>query len=277
MPAPDPHADRPPTARLRGQALTLAHGARVVSQALDIAVPDRAFSAVIGPNGCGKSTLLRALARLARPAAGQVLLDGALIQSLPTKEVARRLGVLPQSARHPEGIRVAELVARGRHPHQDWLGRFSAADSQAVAHAMQRTQVQDLADRLVDELSGGQRQRVWLAMVLAQQTPLMLLDEPTTFLDLSHQIGLLELLRQLNREEGRTLVAVLHDLNQACRWADHLIVMREGRLITQGAPRQIVTPALIEQVFDLPCQIIPDPVAGTPLVIPLGAAVPPHA
>ncbi|RRN43797.1 ABC transporter ATP-binding protein [Lautropia dentalis] len=256
--------------RLRGRSLTLGHGERVVSSGLNIDVPDCAFTVIIGPNGCGKSTLLKALARLSRPQAGEVLLDGSLIQQLPTREVARRLGVLPQSARHPEGIRVAELVARGRHPHQDWLGRWSAADQQAIDHAMQATRVADLAGRFVDELSGGQRQRVWIAMVLAQETPLMLLDEPCTFLDLSHQIGLLELLRRLNRQERRTMVAVLHDLNQACRYADHLVVMREGQIVTQGAPNDIVDAALIEQVFDLPCRIIPDPVAGSPMIVPLG-------
>ena len=165
---------------------------------------------------------------------------------------------------------MAELVARGRHPHQDWLGRWSAADQQAIDHAMQATRVADLAGRFVDELSGGQRQRVWIAMVLAQETPLMLLDEPCTFLDLSHQIGLLELLRRLNRQERRTMVAVLHDLNQACRYADHLVVMREGQIVTQGAPNDIVDAALIERVFDLPCRIIPDPVAGSPMIVPLG-------
>lgn len=256
--------------RLRGRNLTLGHGERVVSSALDIDVPDCAFTVIIGPNGCGKSTLLKALARLSKPQAGEVMLDGELIQRMPTKAVARLLGVLPQSARHPEGIRVAELVARGRHPHQDWLGRWTAADQQAIDHAMKATRIAELADRFVDELSGGQRQRVWIAMVLAQETPLMLLDEPCTFLDLSHQIGLLELLRRLNRQERRTMVAVLHDLNQACRYADHLVVMREGQIVMQGPPNDIVDAALIERVFDLPCRIIPDPVSNTPMIVPLG-------
>ncbi|KAF1020727.1 MAG: Ferric enterobactin transport ATP-binding protein FepC [Paracidovorax wautersii] len=262
--------DTPPAARLRAEGLTLAYGERTVVQGLDFALPDRAFTVIVGPNGCGKSTLLRALARLHAPSGGQVLLDGELIQRRPTREVASLLGVLPQSALAPEGIRVAELVARGRHPHQDWLGRWTQADQQAVAHAMARADVAGLADRLVDELSGGQRQRVWVAMALAQETPLLLLDEPTTYLDLSHQISLMELLRHLNRHEGRTLVAVLHDLNQACRYADHLVLMHEGRIAAQGQPSAIVTAELIERVFDLPNRIIADPVSGTPLVIPLG-------
>jgi ABC-type cobalamin/Fe3+-siderophores transport system ATPase subunit len=266
------HAETASRSRLQGRGLTLSYGERVISEALDLHVPDAAFTVIIGANGCGKSTLLRALARLVKPQAGEVLLDGNLIHRLPTKEVARTLGVLPQSALPPEGIRVADLVARGRHPHRDWLGRWTANDEVAITHAMRLARVDDLADRLVDELSGGQRQRVWIAMVLAQQTPLMLLDEPTTYLDLSHQIGLLELLRKLNREEKRTVVAVLHDLNHACRYADHLVVMREGRIVVQGAPKEIVTEALIEQVFDLPNKLIADPVSGTPLIVPLGSA-----
>ena len=258
--------------RLRGHDLTLAYGDTRVAEHLSVDIPDGAFTVIVGPNACGKSTLLKALARLRTPQAGQVYLDGALIGSYPTREVARRLGLLPQTAIAPEGIRVAELVARGRHPHQSLFGAWTAADDRIVAQALRATAIEDLADRLVDELSGGQRQRVWVAMVLAQDTPLMLLDEPTTYLDLAHQIDLLELFRDLNRREGRTLVAVLHDLNHACRYADHLVMLREGRLVAQGAPGEIVTAALVEQVFDLPCRIIQDPVSGTPLVIPEGRA-----
>ena len=178
--------------------------------------------------------------------------------------------MLPQTAIAPEGIRVAELVARGRHPHQSLFGGWTAEDDRVVAQALRATAIEDLADRLVDELSGGQRQRVWVAMVLAQDTQLLLLDEPTTYLDLAHQIDLLELFRDLNRHQGRTLVAVLHDLNHACRYADHLVVLRQGKLVAQGAPKDIVTAALVEQVFDLPCRIIEDPVSGMPLVIPEG-------
>lgn len=261
------------TSRLRGEDLTLAYGETRVAEHLSVAIPDGAFTVIVGPNACGKSTLLKTLARLCPPEAGQIYLDGALIGSYPTREVARRLGLLPQTAIAPEGIRVAELVARGRHPHQNLFGGWTTADDRIVARSLRATAIEDLADRLVDELSGGQRQRVWVAMVLAQDTQLLLLDEPTTYLDLSHQIDLLELFRYLNRREGRTLVAVLHDLNHACRYADHLIMLRQGRLVAQGAPCEIITAALVEQVFDLPCRIIEDPVSGTPLVIPEGRRV----
>ncbi len=260
----------PTASRLRAEDLTLAYGTTRVAEHLSVAIPDGAFTVIVGPNACGKSTLLKALARLRTPQAGQVYLDGALIGSYPTREVARRLGLLPQTATAPEGIRVAELVARGRHPHQSLFGGWTAEDDRIVAQALRATAIEDLADRLVDELSGGQRQRVWVAMVLAQDTQLLLLDEPTTYLDLAHQIDLLELFRDLNRHQGRTLVAVLHDLNHACRYADHLVVLRQGKLVEQGAPKEIITAALVEQVFDLPCRIIEDPVSGTPLVIPLG-------
>ncbi len=256
--------------RLRGENLTLSYGDIRVAEHLNVDIPDGAFTVIVGPNACGKSTLLKALARLRTPTAGQIYLDGAQIGSYPTREVARRLGLLPQTANAPEGIRVAELVARGRHPHQSLFGGWSAADDRIVAGALRATAIEDLADRLVDELSGGQRQRVWVAMVLAQDTRLLLLDEPTTYLDLAHQIDLLELFRDLNQREGRTLVAVLHDLNHACRYADHLIMLRRGELVAQGAPRDIITAELVEQVFDLPCRIIEDPVSGAPLVIPEG-------
>lgn len=258
------------SSRLCGDHLTLAYDTRVVVEDLSLAVPDGLFSVIIGPNACGKSTVLRALARLSQPKVGCVQLDGALISSYPTREVARRLGLLPQSALAPEGITVIELVSRGRHPHRGLFGQWTADDNAAVARALRATDIQDLADRAVDALSGGQRQRVWVAMVLAQNTPLILLDEPTTFLDVAHQFDLLELFRRLNREQGHTLVAVLHDLNQACRYADHLVVMRAGQIVAQGAPQAIVTPELIEQVFDLPCLVMPDPVAGTPMIVPLG-------
>ncbi|NUR24803.1 MAG: ABC transporter ATP-binding protein, partial [Catenulispora sp.] len=227
---------------------------------------------VIGPNGCGKSTLLRALARLLRPAAGAVLLDGTAIARLPTRQVARTVGLLPQSPTAPDGITVAELVARGRHPHQGLLRRWSDADERATAEAMAATGVADLADRPVDELSGGQRQRVWAAMALAQETPLLLLDEPTTYLDIAHQVEFLDLCARLHEEQGRTLVAVLHDLNQAARYADHLIVLREGRVAASGPPREVVTAELVEEVFGLPCRVIEDPETGGPLVVPRARA-----
>ncbi|GAC58630.1 putative ABC transporter ATP-binding protein [Gordonia hirsuta DSM 44140 = NBRC 16056] len=261
---PGPVTDGP---RLVAEQLTLGYDKRVISSELSVAIPDGSFTVIIGPNACGKSTLLRALSRLLTPERGTVLLDGAAIASLPAKEVARRLGLLPQTSVAPEGIRVADLVARGRFPHQGLIRQWSAADEAAVAEAMAATGVDALAGRLVDELSGGQRQRVWIAMVLAQQTPLVLLDEPTTYLDIAHQIDLLDLCAQLNRN-GHTLVAVLHDLNHAFRYADNLIVMKDGAVVAEGAPAQIVDAGLIEEVFGLPCRIIDDPESHTPLVIP---------
>lgn len=257
------------THRLSADAVTLRYGERTISQGLSLAVPDGSFAVIVGSNACGKSTLLRALSRLLAPAIGRVILDGRHIAQWPAKEVARRLGLLPQSAIAPEGITVADLVARGRYPHQSFLKQWTDADEQAVAEAMQATDVMALSDRLLDELSGGQRQRVWIAMVLAQQTPILLLDEPTTFLDIAHQIELLELLADLNRA-GRTVIAVLHDLNHACRYASHLIAMRDGRIAAQGKPAAIFTEQLVEEVFGLSSVIIPDPVTGTPLVVPRG-------
>ena len=261
---------KPPSSRLQAQDIALRYGPQTVCTGLNLRIPDHCFSVIIGPNGCGKSTLLRSLCRLLAPSAGQVLLDGRDIQRRPARELARELGLLPQGALVPEGLRVAELVARGRYPHQSLLRQWSRADAEAVSEAMAATDVSDLAGRRVDELSGGQRQRVWIALVLAQQTPLLLLDEPTTYLDLSHQIELLELFRRLNRDGGRTLVAVLHDLNHACRYADHLIALRHGRVVAEGAPARIVTVELVRELFDLDCVIIEDPVSGTPLVIPRG-------
>jgi ABC-type cobalamin/Fe3+-siderophores transport system ATPase subunit len=253
--------------------LTIGYDKKVISEHLDLDVPEGRFTAIIGPNACGKSTLLRALSRLLKPQAGEVLLDGRDINSRPAKEVARRLGLLPQSSIAPDGISVADLVARGRFPHQKLIRQWSAADEAAVVAALAATGVTDLSGELVDTLSGGQRQRVWVAMVLAQQTPIVLLDEPTTFLDIAHQIELLELCVRLNREQGTTMVAVLHDLNQACRYADHIVVMKAGRIVEQGDPGAVVTAELIEDVFGLGCRIIDDPETGTPLVIPRSSVV----
>ncbi|SEL15194.1 ABC transporter ATP-binding protein [Nonomuraea pusilla] len=253
--------------RLSAGDLTLAYDQRVVATGLDVAIPDRSFTVIVGPNACGKSTLLRALARMLKPRTGAVHLDGSVITSLPSKEVARRLGLLPQSSIVPDGITVADLVARGRYPHQRLMRQWSRADEAAVAEAMRSTDVADLADRLVDELSGGQRQRVWLAMALAQETPILLLDEPTTFLDIAHQIEVLDLCADLH-EAGRTLVAVLHDLNQACRYATHLVVMKAGEVVAEGEPGAVVTPELVGHVFGLRCEIIEDPQTGTPLIVP---------
>ena len=261
-------------ARLRGEQLTLGYGKYTVAENLTVEIPDGHFTAIIGPNGCGKSTLLRTLSRLMTPAHGHVWLDGEHIQHYASKEVARRIGLLAQNATTPGDITVQELVARGRYPHQPLFTRWRKEDEEAVTKAMQATGITHLADQSVDTLSGGQRQRAWIAMVLAQETAIMLLDEPTTWLDISHQIDLLELLSELNREKGYTLAAVLHDLNQACRYASHLIALREGKIVAQGAPKEIVTAELIERIYGLRCMIIDDPVAGTPLVVPLGRTAP---
>ncbi|MGW6918956.1 ABC transporter ATP-binding protein [Kitasatospora sp. NPDC054939] len=257
------------TERLLAEKVTLRYGDRAIATDLSVAVPDGSFTVVVGPNACGKSTLLRAFARLLKPSSGRVLLDGEQIGSLPAKELARRLGLLPQSSTAPDSITVADLVARGRYPHQGLFRQWTRTDDEIVAASMAATNVDSLATRFVDELSGGQRQRVWLAMAIAQQTPLLLLDEPTTFLDIAHQVEVLDLCARLQREQGRTLVAVLHDLNQAARYATHLIVMRDGAVVAEGSPSEIVTAELVERVFDLPCQIIEDPQTGTPLVVPM--------
>ncbi|MEU7612504.1 ABC transporter ATP-binding protein [Micromonospora sp. NPDC049204] len=255
--------------RLRADALTLAYDKRVVVRDLDVQITDGSFTVIVGPNACGKSTLLRSLARVLKPQAGAVYLDGQTIASQPSKQVARQLGMLPQSSVAPGGIVVEELVARGRFAHQRLLRQWSPKDEAAVADAMRQTEVTDLADRFVDELSGGQRQRVWLAMALAQQTPILLLDEPTTFLDLSHQFEVLDLCADLH-EQGRTVVAVLHDLNHACRYATELIVMREGQVLAQGPPAEVMTAELVETVFAMPCRVMTDPETDTPMVVPAG-------
>ncbi|MFF5932211.1 ABC transporter ATP-binding protein [Streptomyces sp. NPDC012508] len=258
-----------PQPRLRAEDLTLSYDQRTVASSLSVDIPDRSFTVIIGPNACGKSTLLTALARMLRPKAGQVYLDGAAISSYRSREVARRLGLLPQSSSAPGGITVGDLVARGRYPHQRLLKQWSAEDETAVVEAMRQTGVLELADRPVDDLSGGQRQRVWLSMVLAQQTSILLLDEPTTFLDIAHQVEVLDLCAELHARKGHTVVAVLHDLNQACRYATHLIVMRPGGVIAaQGDPGTVMTAELVEDVFGLPCRIIDDPETGTPLMVP---------
>ncbi|MFI0713673.1 ABC transporter ATP-binding protein [Streptomyces inhibens] len=254
--------------RLTAENVTLAYDQRVIAENLSVAIPDHSFTVIVGPNACGKSTLLRALSRMLKPAAGSVLLDGSAISSLPAKKVAKALGLLPQSSVAPDGITVADLVARGRYPHQGLLRQWSADDERIVQESMAATGVAELADRYVDELSGGQRQRVWIAMALAQQTPLFLLDEPTTYLDIQHQIEVLDLCAELHEEQGRTLVAVLHDLNHAARYATHLIAMKDGAIIAEGAPADIVTAELVERVFGIGCQVIDDPETGTPLVVP---------
>ncbi|WP_082413209.1 ABC transporter ATP-binding protein [Arthrobacter sp. Edens01] len=254
---------------LSGRGLTIGYDGRTVSEHLDVRIPPGSFTAIIGPNACGKSTLLRALSRLLKPQAGHVFLQGKDIESYPTRDVARRLALLPQSSTAPDGITVADLVARGRFPHQSLLRQWSAADQEAVSAALEATGVQDLADRTVGELSGGQRQRVWLALVLAQDTPVLLLDEPTTFLDISHQLEVLRLCRTLHRTGNYTLVTVLHELGLAFRFADHVIAMKDGRIVAQGPPAEIATPELMKEIYGIDALVIPDPATGGPLVVPL--------
>ncbi|MFI5927518.1 ABC transporter ATP-binding protein [Micromonospora sp. NPDC051543] len=248
--------------------LVVGYDERTVLDGLTLDLPTDAFTVIVGPNACGKSTLLRTMARLLTPRQGTVLLDGTAIRDLPTRDVARRLGVLPQSPLVPEGVTVADLVGRGRQPYQRWWRQWSSSDAAAVDEAMALADVADLADRPVDSLSGGQRQRVWIAMTLAQDTEALLLDEPTTFLDLAHQVEVLDLLHRLRAERGRTVVAVLHDLNQAARYADHLVAMRAGAVVAAGPPREILTAELVQDVFGLACVVVPCPVTGAPLVVP---------
>jgi iron complex transport system ATP-binding protein len=263
LPSP---ATRDDGLQARGLSLRYPGGASIAEH-LDVTIAPHRFTAIVGPNGCGKSTLLKALSRLLRPVRGSVLRD---VRDYASKPFARRVGVLPQSSQAPDGVTVAELVGRGRYPHQSAFGWQSAADRAAILDATAATDVAELADRQVSELSGGQRQRVWIAMSLAQQTAILLLDEPTTFLDLAHRIEVLELCHQLNARHGTTIVAVLHDLNEAWRYADDMIVMRGGHVVARGDPCEIiVTPAVIRAAFGLDTQVIADPVTGTPLVLPL--------
>ncbi|MFJ7087113.1 ABC transporter ATP-binding protein [Streptomyces griseus] len=256
--------------RLTAEGLTLGYGERTVVDSLDLAVPPGRITVIVGANACGKSTLLRSMSRLLAPRAGRVVLDGKEVHRLPAKELARTLGLLPQSPVAPEGITVSDLVGRGRHPHQGIFSRWNEKDDAAVAAALEATHTEPLAERAVDELSGGQRQRVWIAMALAQQTDLLLLDEPTTFLDASHQIEVLDLLTDLNRSRGTTIVMVLHDLNLAARYADHLIALAGGGLHASGTPAEVLTEETVRAVFDLDSRIIEDPVSGRPLMLPIG-------
>ncbi|MEM1238279.1 MAG: ABC transporter ATP-binding protein, partial [Cyanobacteria bacterium P01_H01_bin.26] len=261
---------------LTTRKLTLAYDGKPIIECLDLAILTGKITVLVGPNGCGKSTLLKGLGRLLKPKQGIVYLDSTSIFKLPTKKVAQQLGLLPQGPTAPEGLTVRELVAQGRYPYQTWLQQWSEEDEKEVEAALAITELQKFADRPVDSLSGGQRQRAWIAMTLAQNTQILLLDEPTTFLDLAHQIEVLDLLYDLNQKEERTIVMVLHELNQACRYGDHLIAMKEGQVCAQGIPHQIMTEALVKDVFGLDCRIVSDPVAGTPLCIPIGRKVSVH-
>ncbi|QHC71901.1 ATP-binding cassette domain-containing protein [Rathayibacter sp. VKM Ac-2801] len=264
-----PVTDAPPT--LSADAVTLAYDERVVVDGLSLAVPPGRITVIVGANACGKSTLLRAMARLITPRSGSVLLDGRAIHRLPTRQVAQQVGLLPQTPIAPEGIAVSDLVARGRYPHRGLFGRGSGSDDDAIVEeALRDTGTLELADRPVDELSGGQRQRVWIAMALAQRTDVLLLDEPTTYLDVSHQVEVLDLLTDLNRSRGTTIVIVLHDLNLAARYADHLVAVRDGALYASGTPAEVVTPETVRAVFGMESRVIEDPVSRTPLVLPIG-------
>jgi len=256
--------------QLKANRLTLSYENTCIVDNLSLSIPHGQITALVGPNGCGKSTLLRGISRLLKPKKGSVLLDNHDIWKLPTKELAKQLGILPQSPVAPEGLTVHELVAQGRYPHQSWFQQWSEDDERITGEALQITGMTEFVDRPVETLSGGQRQRVWIAMTLAQDSDLILLDEPTTFLDLAYQIEVLDLLHMLNTERHKTIVMVLHDLNQACRYADHLIAIHNGEIAAQGHPSEIVTEQLVQEVFGVGCRIIPDPISGTSLIVPIG-------
>ncbi|HLT19704.1 MAG TPA: ABC transporter ATP-binding protein [Thermomicrobiales bacterium] len=253
---------------LRADGLSVGYNGKKIVQEVDASIPEGKVTAIVGPNGCGKSTLLRAFARLLEPMGGVAYLGDREVGAGKHREFARRLAMLTQGAVAPEGVLVEDLVAIGRYPYQRWWRQWSDEDQEAVDRALAATGTEALRWRPVDTLSGGQRQRVWLAAALAQQTGVLLLDEPTTFLDIAHQVEVLDLVHDLNRKEGRTIVLVLHDLCQACRWADHLIAMKDGRVVASGAPREVISEAMVHGIFNLRCRVVPDPLCGTPLVLP---------
>lgn len=250
--------------------LCLAYDGALIIRDLNLAIPSRQITALVGANGCGKSTLLRGLARLLKPRGGTVYLNSTSILQLSTKAVAQQLGILPQGPVAPEGLTVRDLVAQGRYPYQNWLQQWSQEDEKIVQQALLTTDLLELAERSLDTLSGGQRQRAWIAMALAQDTEILLLDEPTTFLDLAHQLEVLDLLYELNQTQGRTIVMVLHDLNQACRYADYLVAVKDGRIFAAGSPKLVMTEETIREVFSLECRVVSDPVVGTPMCVPIG-------
>jgi iron complex transport system ATP-binding protein len=254
-------------ATLSTNALTLAYDDALIIDAMSLTIPDKCITALVGPNGCGKSTLLRGLARLLAPRSGAVLLDGREIQQVPTKELAKRLGILPQGPVAPEGLTVRELVAQGRYPHQRWYQQWSEADERATRTALDKTGLTALSDRPVDALSGGQRQRAWIAMTLAQETTILLLDEPTTYLDMSHQLEVMHLLRDLNAD-GATIVLVVHDLNLAARYAHHMIALSSGKIAAAGPPAEVMTAHMLREVFNVEADIVRDPRLGVPLCLP---------
>jgi len=256
--------------RLEANSINLSYGKKTIINDLDIKIPKGEVTILIGANGSGKSTLLRALARLMKPDNGQIILDGENIFKLPTKEVAKNLSILPQNPNAPEGMTVFQLVKQGRYPYQSLFQQWSKEDEKVVNKALQETKMVELKDRTVDSLSGGQRQRAWIAMTLAQNTEIILLDEPTTYLDLAHQVEILDLLDELNKNEDRTIVMVLHDLNLAFRYADHIVAIRDKEIYAKGKPYEVVTPEMVRNVFGMKCRIINDPVSDTPLCVPIG-------
>ncbi|MGF7045901.1 iron complex transport system ATP-binding protein [Paenibacillus sp. DS2015] len=255
---------------IQAKNLTLSYGKNPILSNLDLVVPPGEITVFIGSNGCGKSTLLRSLARLLKPQEGSILLDGRDIAKLSSKEVARNLAILPQGPIAPEGLTVGQLVKQGRYPYQSFLQQWSHEDEKMVNKALEVTHMKELSDHSLDSLSGGQRQRAWIAMTLAQNTATILLDEPTTYLDMTHQIEILDLLFDLNEQENRTIVMVLHDINLACRYAHNIVAVKEGHIYAQGAPEVIVNEQLIRDVFDMECQVATDPIFGTPFCVPYG-------
>jgi iron complex transport system ATP-binding protein len=259
-------------ARLRANALTVGYGGAPVVRDLSLTIGDGQVTTIVGPNGCGKSTLLRTMARLLKPTSGEVLLDGEPVHQIATRDVACRMALLPQSPIAPDGLMVRDLVGRGRHPHQRWFSQWSPEDEAIVESALAMTDTSDLRDRPVDELSGGQRQRAWIAMTLAQDTEVLLLDEPTTYLDLAHQVEVLDLVTRLNRERGRTVVMVLHDLNLAARYSDTIVVMKDGVIVADGDPTTVFTPAMLKRTFGLEAAVLTDPETGLPIIVPTSSA-----
>jgi len=255
---------------IKTQDLVISYGDKPIIEELNLSVPKGKITVFIGSNGSGKSTLLRSLARLLKPQSGHIVIDGQHISKWPTKELAKRLAILPQGPVAPEGLTVLQLVKQGRYPYQNWLNQWSKKDEEMVNEALRLTKMTEFMERPVDSLSGGQRQRAWIAMILAQGSDTILLDEPTTYLDLAHQIEILDLLYDLNKEEQRTIVMVLHDINLACRYADYIVSIKQGKVVSEGRPEDTITPVLMQEVFGLPCDVIEDPIYGTPLCVPYG-------
>ncbi|UFT99567.1 ABC transporter ATP-binding protein [Radiobacillus kanasensis] len=254
----------------KAEQVVAGYDHKTVIHDISLEIPSNKINVIIGANACGKSTLLKTLARLIKPTSGNVTLDGKPINKFPPKQLARMVGLLPQSPIVPEGITVADLVGRGRFPHQSLFSGWSKKDYEAVAEAMEIMNITELGNRHIDELSGGQRQRVWIAMALAQQTDILFLDEPTTFLDITYQVEILDMLTDLNRKHGTTIVMVLHDINLSARYADHIFALHQGKLVAEGEPSNVITSNLIKDIFGLDCTVVEDPISGSPSVVPIG-------